>query len=245
MSRNDLNQADTQMMAECYLPATAGINRQPRWLFPVLLLLGAALCLPAPSGAQELGVLEAVVAFVRAHPSASGRVTLVRYIHAHGRTTSEPGFLRVSASGALLRLGAPETPRFEMSIRPDRIETFDAGVSPPLVLIARGETPLARLAAVAAGEAPSVHLRERILERARGHVRAEVVPSAPWPGLERLVVDVLDEGPERGRVVRCLWLDGLGNWQRLDLEGLRFAGAAASPAGLDLSPHPEARRVEL
>jgi hypothetical protein len=166
----------------------------------------------------------------------------VRHVRAHARTTIERGTLRFGRGGALVRLGSGTT---EMSIRPDVIETFDGGVAPTLLLVARGETPFGRYAEVLDGEDPSALFRERRLASRPGHLRAELVPSAPWIGVERLVIDVLDEGPERGRVERCLWLDGAGNWQRFDLEGLRYSSGALDAATLGLSAHPGARRIEL
>jgi hypothetical protein len=240
------------MMRRWYRTVTRPINRGPTASICLGFLAIAGAVVPAGGRGQGLAVepfaastVGLVADFARAHPSASGPLTIVRHVHAHARTTTERGTLRLGREGALLRLGERGAPSTEMSIRADVIEAFDAAVSPAMVLVARGETPLARYAAVLGGEDASVLFRERVLETRAGHVRAELVPTTPWLGVERLVIDVVADGAERGRVERCLWLDGSGNWQRFDLEGLRYSNAALEPSTLVLSAHPGARRVEL
>ena len=238
------------MMRRWYRSVTSPINRGARRSFCLGFLCLGALLAPvggpprrARAQSAEPLVVQRIAEFARAHPTASGPVTFVRHVRAHARTTTEHGTLRFGREGLLVRLGAPT--RTEMTIRADSIEAFDGDVTPPLLLVARGETLLARYASVLAGEDPSTLFRERHLETRAGRVRVELVPSTAWLGVERLVVDVLDEGPERGRVQRCLWLDGIGNWQRFDLEALRYSSTALDPATLALSPHPGARRCEL
>lgn len=241
------------MMKRWYRTVTRPINRGARASVCLAFLGCLAVAVPADGRAQRQGaeagdasILTLVTDFARAHPSATGPLTIVRHVRAHARTTTEHGTLRLGRDGVLVRLGgSPGAPHTEMSIRADVIEAFDGAVSPALVLVARGETPLARYAAVLGGEEPSASFHERVLAARAGHVQAELVPRTPWLGVERLVIDVLDEGPERGRVQRCLWLDGTGNWQRFDLEGLRYSGVALDPATLGLSAHPGARRLEL
>lgn len=241
------------MMRRWYRTVTSPINRGPSATFCLAFLLAIAVGVPvggraqrAPAPAHAPSIVERIAEFARSHPSASGPLTIVRHVRAHAHTETERGTLRLGREGALLRLGAPgSAPTTEMSIRADVIEVFDGAVTPALVLVARGETPIARYAAILGGEDPTVSFRERLLETTRGHARVELVPATPWQGVERLVLDVLDEGPERGRVLRGLCLDGLGNWQRFDLEGLRYSSGAVDPATLALSAHPGARRVEL
>ncbi|MBX7191792.1 MAG: hypothetical protein K1X94_07030 [Sandaracinaceae bacterium] len=164
----------------------------------------------------------------------------MRHERAHGRTSTERGQLRISVDGARLVLGAGT----EIAMTRDAIESFDASTTPPLLLVLRGETPLARYASIVEGQDPSPLFAERVIDRRDGRVSLELVPRAPWLGLERAVLRIVDEGPDAGRIERCLWLDGLGNWQRLDLEGLRHPTRLEATT-LQLSPHPDARRVEL
>lgn len=209
-------------------------------LATLLLLVVAPFGVIAGQQPATPSVLVLLAAHARAHPHAVGAVTLVRYEHAHDRTTTEHGTLRLTAEGALLRLGE----HTEILVRADGIESLDASSSPPILLVASGETPWARYARLLAGEEPSTWLGERILARRDGRIDVEIVPLTSWTGLERAVLRVVEQGPDAGRIERVLWLDGLGNWQRLGLEQLRYP-ARLDVATLALTPRADARRVEL
>ena len=232
------------MTRECYRTLTGAINSSPGLLGGVLAALAIGLFASVIGVAQDAAPapdawLSVLSVHARAHPHAMGPVTLVRHEHAHGRTTTERGTLHLDPTGARLTLD-----RAELALTPTQIEAFDGDATPPRVLLQRGETPLARYAAWIGGEDLGAMFSERVLSREGGRVRLELLPRVAWLGLERVVVRALDEGADRGRIERVLWLDGLGNWQRLDVEQLRYP-ARIDPRMLLLSPHPGARRIEI
>ncbi len=234
------------MTRECYRTPAGTINRSPTRLAWALGALGAWAFLaagvvaqePAPAGAEPT-ILATAATFLRAHPSAAGPITLVRHEHAYARTTTERGTLQLTAGGARLTLDDAE-----VAITPGQIEAFDGAATPPRVIVQRGETVLARYAALLAGDDPALLFSERVIARDARLASVELLPRAAWLGLERVVLRVVLEGADTGRIERALWLDGLGNWQRLDLERLRHP-TLIDPRSLLLSPHPGARRVEI
>lgn len=234
----------SEMTTERYNPAPFAINRPPGRLGGGLCAVAATLAIGAGVAAQERqdgepSALSLVALHLRAHPNASGPVTLVRHEHAHARTTTEQATLALGVAGARFTLDDAE-----LALTPTQLEGFDGAVSPPRVLVQRGETPLARYAALVAGEDPALLFSERVLARDADHVRVELVPRTAWLGLERVVLRIDATGADRGRIERALWLDGLGNWQRLDLEQLQYP-ARIEPSAFSLSPHPGARRIEI
>lgn len=229
------------MTEECYTSVTRAINAG-RWACFAVLFLSLAALVRAEEPAvatPPTSPLSLAAAHVRAHPNASGPVVLTRHVHAHDRTTSERGTLHLAPAGARLSLGT-----LEIAMSPDAIESFDGAADPPRILVLRGESPLSRYAAIVAGEDPSATFHERELARDATHVRVELVPAAAWLGLERAVLRIVLTGPDAGRIDRCLWLDGLGNWHRLDLDAVTHP-AQLDPRRLLLSPHPGVRRVEI
>lgn len=233
------------MTRECYRTVAGPINRSPGLVSGGLIALAFIVLTRASALGQhappspETSVIARVTAHLRAFPHASGPVTLVRHEHAYARTTTERGTLVLGPSGAHLTLD-----HAEIAITPALIEAFDEGTSPARVLVQRGETVLARYAAMIAGDDPALLFTERVIARAGSVARVELVPRTAWIGLERVVLRVVDEGRDQARIERALWLDGLGNWQRLDLERLTHP-AQIDPRALLLSPHPGARRIEI
>lgn len=204
------------------------------------LLVGPLAAGRAQSSGDGADVLALVVEHLRAHPAARGAIIVTRHERAHGRTTREVGTLALDPTGARVILGGSA----ELTIRPDAIEAYDGAVSPPLVLVLAGETPLARYTAMVAGEDPATLFATRVLRRDDARATLELVPRTSWVGLERAVATVRLDGAARGRIERVLWIDGAGNWQRIELERVSYP-ARLDPSALAAPAHPGARRVEL
>jgi len=241
------------MIRRSYKTDTRRINawsNSPRSLrfFSGAALVGAVLALLvcvrgrglAQSSDDGSDVLALIAAHARAHPAMRGPIVLTRHERAYDRTTREEGTLALDPTGALVTIGQ----HADISIRVDAIEAFDGTSGRPVVLTIRDETPLAHYARVVAGEDPATLFATRVLEREASRVTIELLPRAAWLGLERVIVRVRSAGADRGRLERVLWLDGLGNWQRIELERVTYP-ARLDPSLLAPPPHPGARPVEL
>ncbi len=241
------------MMPRSYKTDTGRINARPKtprslrfcagtvFVGVILALLvtvrGQGLAQSADDGSD---VLALVAQHARAHAAVRGPMVLTRYERAYDRTTREEGTVALDATGALVTIGQ----HADISIRSDAIEAFDDATGRPVVLAVRDETPLAHYARIVAGEDPATLFSTRVLEREGSRVTIELLPRVAWLGLERMIVRVRSTGADRGRVERVLWLDGIGNWQRLELERVTYP-ARLDPSLLVPPQHPGARRVEL
>ncbi len=227
-----------------YRPSPLGGNA-PRILAGIagisLALTAALLPHRAVSQASEaLPILTLLARYARAHPSATGPVTLERHDHAYARTVVERGTLHLTRDGARLTIEGG----VELALRADGFEALDPTTSPPLLLVSHAETPFAAYRAILDGADPSALFDARTLDDRGARAVVELVPRAPFGALERIVLRVHTEGADAGRIERALALELGGDLHRIDLERLRHP-ARIDPSALILSPRPDARRVEL
>lgn len=190
------------------------------------VLVGGAWSLrSAAQGAPERaeGILALVVDHLRAHPFVRGPIVLTRYERALGRTTWERGTLAMAPTGFRSTIG-----HVEVRAERDVLEVLDGTVRPASLLILGGRTLLALYGDVVDGADIASLAAIRLLRAAPSRAVVEIVPRAPWPGIERLVAEV-DLSSAPGRVTRALWLDGLGNWVRVDLRAVSY------PTGIEAS----------
>jgi hypothetical protein len=181
-----------------------------------------------------------VAAHARAHPNATGAVTLRRSTLAQSGGVQERGTLRLGPAG--LRLTLDGDAAAELVLGPASTTVFDAMSNTALTQV--GPTPFARYAEVLGGAALETLFAARALDGDEQSAALELRPEPPWPGIERLVVRVDVAGEDRGRVLRVLALSSAGGWVRVDLGAVRYP-ETLDPRQLEAAPHPGALRVEL